>query len=97
MTFATNPFFQVARQKKEERRAREKLFDVEEDEEEEEDDDRDAKGSSKRKAKRGRGGEDSDSEDEDKDGGVWADNEAEAMLGPGDEGKVRTVLCHDCR
>ena len=78
------------RQKKKERKAREQLFDVEEDEEEEEGEERrNERGSSKRHAKGRRGGgADSDSEDEDKDAGVWADNEAEAMLGPGDEAKA---------
>ncbi|CAN0440138.1 unnamed protein product, partial [Ectocarpus fasciculatus] len=31
--------------------------------------------------------------DEEKDGGVWADNEAEAMLGPGDEAKKVCCCC----
>lgn len=86
-----SPLLQIARQKKKERKAREQLFDVEEDEEEEEEEEesRNERGSSKRHAKDRRGGgADSDSEDEDKDAGVWADNEAEAMLGPGDEAKA---------
>lgn len=83
------PGLQIARQKKREQKEREQLFDVEEDEEEEqEEDERDRRGSSKRSGKGRRGGADSDSDDEDKDAGVWADNEAEAMLGPGDEAKV---------
>ncbi|CAB1119584.1 unnamed protein product [Ectocarpus sp. CCAP 1310/34] len=82
----------VARQKQKDLKAREQLFDVEEDEEEEEEDGGgQRKGSNKRSGGkdggRGGGGTNSDSEDEDKDGGVWADNEAEAMLGPGDEAK----------
>ena len=82
------PLLQIARQKKKERKAREQLFDVEEDEEDEQEG-RSERESSKRHAKGRRGaGADSDSEDEDKGTGVWADNEAEAMLGPGDEAKV---------
>lgn len=85
-------FPQMTRHKKQEQKAREQLFDVEEDEEE--DDEEEAKGPSKRKVKRRRGGADSDSDDEDKDAGIWADNEAEAMLGPGDEAKVKYVGFH---
>eukprot|EP00904_Undaria_pinnatifida_P013020 jgi/Undpi1/8849/HiC_scaffold_25.g11311.m1 len=88
----------IARQKKKERKAREQLFDVEEDEEEEEEEEsRKERGSSKRHAKGRRGGgADSDSDDEDKDAGVWADNEAEAMLGPGDEAKASCLLPAVC-
>lgn len=82
-----------------ERKAREELFEEDADEDadedaedvdgEEGDSGRYMKGSSKRSShKRGRGGAESDSDDEDKDAGVWADNEAEAMLGPGDQAKV---------
>lgn len=73
---------------------------MEEDEEEEEKDGggQREKGSDKRSGGKGGGrggggGANSDSEDEDKDGGVWADNEAEAMLGPGDEAKVCCCCC----
>lgn len=87
----------MARQKKKALKAREQLFDVEEEEEEEEQEEeaggREDRGSEKRSGGGGksggaRGGADSDSEDEDKDGGVWAENEKEAMMGPGDEAKV---------
>lgn len=76
---------QVARQKKQEQRKREELFD---EEEEAEDDGEDRWRPTKSKGKRGRDADSDDSDDEDKETGIWADNEAEAMLGPGgDEGK----------
>ncbi|CAM9480337.1 unnamed protein product [Scytosiphon promiscuus] len=62
----------MARQKKKALKAREQLFD--------------RSGAEQKGGGRG-GGADSDSEDEDKDGGVWAENEKEAMMGPGDEAK----------
>ncbi|CAM9886773.1 unnamed protein product [Pylaiella littoralis] len=85
-------------QKKEARKAREQLFDVDEEEEEEEEEEGvgGRRGTEKRGGSGkgggsggggGGGGAESDSEDEDKGAGVWADNEAEAMLGPGDEAK----------
>lgn len=90
-------FVQIARKKKEARKAREQLFDVDEDEEEEEEEGgggrgTDNRGSSGKGGGRGGGGAESDSEDEDKGAGVWADNETEAMLGPGDEAKVIDVM-----
>ena len=84
-------FVQIARQKKA-RKAREQLFNHdggdEEEEEEEEEEGGGAGGSGKRSSSGGKGGAGSDSDDEEKDAGVWADNEAEAMMGPGDEAKV---------
>lgn len=83
--------WQVARQKKQEQRKREELFD---EEEEAEDDGEDRWRPTKSKGKRGRDADSDDSDDEDKETGIWADNEAEAMLGPGgDEGKVRQGSC----
>lgn len=76
----------MARQKKQEQRKREELFD----EEEAEDDGEDRWRPKKSTGKRGRHADSDDSDDEDKEAGIWADNEAEAMLGPGGEdGKVR--------
>ncbi|CAM9548096.1 unnamed protein product [Ectocarpus sp. 12 AP-2014] len=89
-------------QKQKDLKAREHLFDAEEDEEEEEEDGggQREKGSDKRSGGKGGGrggGANSDSEDEDKDGGVWADNEAEAMLGPGDEAKASAEAEREAR
>lgn len=80
---------QMARQRKKERQEREQLFNDDEDGEGEEEEGRGSgAGKRSRAGKGGRRGAGSDSEDEDKDAGVWADNEAEAMMGPGDEAKV---------
>ena len=89
----------MTRQKKREQREREQLFAAEEQDQDEDDEEEDeeeekstsGRGSSKRKTKHRRGEVESDSED-DKDAGVWADNEAEAMLGPEYESKV-TCSC----
>ncbi|CAM9583851.1 unnamed protein product [Ascophyllum nodosum] len=86
---------QMTRQKKREQREREQLFAAEEQDQDEDDEEEDeeeekstsGRGSSKRKTKHRRGEVESDSED-DKDAGVWADNEAEAMLGPEYESKA---------
>ncbi|CAM9121767.1 unnamed protein product [Ectocarpus sp. 6 AP-2014] len=91
-------------QKQKDLKARERLFDVEEDEEEEEEDGggerekvSDKRSGGKGGGRGGGGGANSDSEDEDKDGGVWADNEAEAMLGPGDEAKASAEAEREAR
>eukprot|EP00752_Nemacystus_decipiens_P005619 g5084.t1 len=77
---------QMARQKKQARKAREQLFN-DDGEEEEEEEDRAGESGKRGGGGGAKGGAGSDSDDEDKDAGVWADNEAEAMMGPGDEGK----------
>ncbi|CAM9613930.1 unnamed protein product [Sphacelaria rigidula] len=80
---------QATRQKKQEQRKREQLFNEEEEEEEEEEDDGEDRWRPSKMTKGKRGRDSDDSDDEDKDAGIWADNEAEAMLGPGgEEGKM---------
>eukprot|EP00903_Cladosiphon_okamuranus_P021689 g19942.t1 len=91
---------QIARQKKQARKAREQLFSEEGDEEDEEEEEEAGVGESGKRSSGGgdgKGGAVSDSDDDDKDAGVWADNEAEAMMGPGDEAKASAEAEREAR